>query len=120
MTVITEPFADQLVTSVLERRNYKAQTGEIVCLGVPHFVPQIANLNGRRADRLDLAEWLVAPENPLTARTIMNRMWKQFFGMGISAVVDDLGAQGEWPVHPELLDWLAIEFRKSGWDTKQM
>jgi hypothetical protein len=76
----------------------------------PHFLPQIPNSEGRRLTRLDLARWLVSPENPLTARAVMNRLWKQFFGTGLSAVVDDLGGQGEWPVNPELLDWLACEF----------
>jgi hypothetical protein len=87
---------------------------------VPHFLPQIADPDGRRLTRLDLARWLVSRGNPLTARAVMNRLWKQFFGSGISAVVDDLGAQGEWPVHPELLDWLAVEFMDSGWDLKHM
>jgi len=62
----------------------------------------------------------VSPENPLTSRAVVNRLWKQFFGAGISGVVDDLGSQGEWPTHPELLDWLAVEFRESGWDVKHM
>ncbi|HMO64698.1 MAG TPA: DUF1553 domain-containing protein, partial [Verrucomicrobiota bacterium] len=66
------------------------------------------------------ARGLVARENPLTARNLMNRLWAQFFGAGISARVEDLGLQGEWPTHPELLDWLAVEFRDSGWDLKHM
>ncbi len=72
------------------------------------------------ATRLDLANWLVSRENPLTARTVMNRQWKQLFGSGISRVLDDLGAQGEPPTNPALLDWLACEFRDSGWDIKHM
>ena len=73
-----------------------------------------------RLSRLDLAEWLCAPENPLTARAVMNRLWKEFFGRGLSIAVEDLGGQGDPPSHPELLDWLADEFRSSGWDMKHM
>ena len=98
------------VTRVLPRGNWQDESGENVQPATPHFLPQLPNADNRRLTRLDLARWLVSPENPLTARAVMNRLWKQFFGMGISAVVDDLGAQGEWPTHPELLDWLACEF----------
>jgi hypothetical protein len=98
------------VTRVLRRGNWQDESGEIVHPATPHFLPQLPNPEQRRLTRLDLARWLVSPENPLTARAVMNRLWKQFFGIGISAVVDDLGAQGEWPVQPELLDWLACEF----------
>jgi hypothetical protein len=108
------------VIRVLPRGNWQDESGEIVQPAVPHFLPQVPNAKGRRLTRLDLARWLVSRENPLTARTLVNRLWKQFFGIGISAVVDDLGAQGEWPVHPELLDWLAVEFMDSGWDLKHM
>jgi hypothetical protein len=67
-----------------------------------------------------LAKWLVSRDNPLTARTVMNRLWKQFFGTGVSKVLDDLGAQGETPANLALLDWLACEFMDSGWDMKHM
>jgi hypothetical protein len=109
-----------MVTRVLPRGNWQDENGEIVQPAVPHFLPQIADPEGQRLTRLDLANWLVSRDNPLTARTVMNRLWKQFFGTGISAVVDDLGAQGDWPVHPELLDWLAVEFMDSGWDLKHL
>ncbi len=106
VTVARQP----LLMRVLRRGNWQDQGGDIVQPLAPHFLPQIPNPDGRRLTRLDLAQWLVSADNPLTARAVMNRLWKQFFGIGISYVVDDLGAQGEWPVHPELLDWLACEF----------
>ena len=106
VTVAREP----MVTRVLPRGNWQDETAEIVKPAAPHFLPQIADPENRRLTRLDLARWLVSPDNPLTARAVVNRLWKQFFGTGLSAVVDDLGAQGEWPLNPELLDWLACEF----------
>ena len=98
------------ITRVLPRGNWQDESGEIVQPTTPHFLPQLPNPEGRRRTRVDLARWLVAPENPLTARAVVNRLWKQFFGTGLSAVVDDLGVQGDWPVHADLLDWLACEF----------
>jgi len=97
---------------VLPRGNWQSESGEIVKPEVLHFLPQPASKEA--LTRLDLARWLTSRENPLTARVFMNRLWKQFFGTGISAVIDDVGAQGEWPVHPELLDWLAVEFMEPG------
>jgi hypothetical protein len=101
---------DPLVTRVLRRGNWQDEGGDLVAPLVPHFLPQVPNPDHRRLTRLDLARWIVSPENPLTSRAVVNRLWKQFFGTGLSAVVDDLGAQGEWPIHPELIDWLAAEF----------
>ena len=109
-TLVTVARSEPRITRLLHRGEWQDETGEILQPAVPHFLPQIPNPEGRRLTRLDLARWLVSPDNPLTARAVMNRLWKQFFGTGISAVVDDLGGQGEWPVHPELLDWLACEF----------
>jgi hypothetical protein len=97
------------------------ETGEIVQPALPAYLPaSAAKPEGRRLNRLDLAEWLVSRENPLTARVFMNRLWKQFFGVGLSKVLDDFGMQGELPLNPDLLDWLACEFRDSGWDVKHM
>jgi hypothetical protein len=104
---------------ILPRGNWLDETGEIVEPAVPHFLPQIET-DGRRATRLDLARWLTSRDNPLTARVFVNRQWKLFFGQGLSRTLEDLGSQGEWPTHPELLDWLAVEFMESGWDVKRL
>jgi hypothetical protein len=103
---------------VLPRGNWLDATGEVVSPGAPAFMKQI-EIAGKRATRLDLAKWLVSSDNPLVARVFTNRLWKLFFGTGISKRLDDLGAQGEWPVHPELLDWLSMEFVQDGWDMKK-
>ena len=104
-------------THVLIRGQYD-QPGPRVEPGVPGAIaPWPA---GRKADRLGLARWLVDPANPLTARVAVNRDWQMLFGTGLVKTVDDFGAQGEPPSHPELLDWLAAEFIRSGWDVKAM
>jgi hypothetical protein len=79
--------------------------------------PSTPHTSGRR---LALAEWLIAPDNPLTARVIVNRIWHHHFGRGIVPTLDNFGKMGELPTHPELLDWLAVEFVKQGWSIKQM
>jgi hypothetical protein len=97
------------VTRVLARGNFLDTSGEIVEPAVPEMFGKL-DTGERRATRLDLANWLVSKDNPLTARTFANRTWRLFFGTGLSKVLEDLGSQGEWPTHPELLDWLAAEF----------
>ncbi|MFA6242357.1 MAG: DUF1553 domain-containing protein, partial [Candidatus Hydrogenedentales bacterium] len=104
---------------VLPRGNWMDESGEIVQPAVPAFLPY-KSPEQRRLNRLDLAQWLVDRDNPLTARAFVNRLWKQFHGMGISRKLDELGSQGETPTHPELLDWLALEFMDSGWDIKHL
>ncbi len=104
---------------ILPRGNWLDDSGPVVDPAVPHFLPQI-DADGRRATRLDLARWMVSRENPLTARVFVNRLWKLFFGQGLSRTLEDLGTQGEWPTHPELLDGLAVEFVESGWDVKRI
>ena len=103
---------------VLPRGNWMDDSGPEVQPLPPHFLPQKAS--DRRQTRLDLANWIVATDNPLTARVFVNRLWKLFFGTGLSKVLDDLGSQGEYPSHPELLDALALEFIESGWDIKHI
>jgi hypothetical protein len=106
------------------RKTYRHHRGEFlqpkeeVTPGVPAFLPPLPK--GAPTNRLGLAMWLVAPENPLTARVIMNRQWEAFFGRGIVRTTEDFGFQGEPPSHPQLLDWLATEFIRRDWSMKQM
>ncbi len=92
--------------------------GEKVAPGVPAALPPLPA--GAPNNRLGFAQWLVAPANPLTARVTVNRFWQMYFGTGLVKTVEDFGSQGEWPSHPELLDWLATEFMRTGWDVKAM
>jgi hypothetical protein len=104
-------------TFVLGRGQYE-NPGEKVTPGVPSFLPPLPP--GAPLNRLTLAKWLVDPKNPLTARVAVNRYWQSYFGTGIVKTAEDFGSQGEPPSHPLLLDWLATEFIRTGWDVKAM
>ena len=118
--VLVVESAEPMITRVLARGNWQDDSGEIVEPQTPHFLPARESDGAMRQTRLDLAKWLVSEQNPLTSRVIMNRFWHRFFGFGLSERLDDFGAQGAAPTNPELLDWLAVEFRESGWDMKHM
>ena len=106
--VVTTVAVDPAVTRILPRANWMDDSSPIVEPAVPRFLATL-DTKGERPTRLDLANWLVARDNPLTARAYVNRTWREFFGSGVSRTLDDLGSQGEWPTHPELVDWLASE-----------
>lgn len=115
-TLITESVEPRMVR-ILPRGNWMDESGEIVTPALPSALAAEAT-GDRRLNRLDLAQWIVSADNPLTSRVTVNRLWKLYLGAGLSRKLDDLGAQGEWPTHPELLDFLATEFRTSGWNLK--
>lgn len=102
----------------IHRRGEFLQATERVHSATPAFLPPLPK--GAKPDRIGFAKWLVSPENPLTARVIMNRQWATLFGHGIVTTLEDFGYQGQPPTHPELLDWLAVTFMKQGWSLKKM
>jgi mono/diheme cytochrome c family protein len=116
-TMVMEEMPTPRDTHLLIRGEYDKK-GAKVTPGVPAALPPLPE--GLPNNRLGLACWLVAPDNPLTPRVTANRFWQMLFGAGLVRTVEDFGAQGDWPSHPELLDWLAVEFRDGGWDVKQL
>ncbi len=104
-------------THILERGEY-LKPGTKVTFATPTFLPPLPA--GAQANRLGLAQWLVSASHPLTARVQVNRMWQHFFGSGLVKTAEDFGVQSEYPIHKNLLDWLAVEFRESGWSMKEM
>src|SRR5438552_1505808 len=107
-------------TFVLVRGAYD-KPGDKVAPDVPAFLPPLPSETPH--NRLALARWLVNPEQPLTARVTINRYWQMFFGTGLVRTAEDFGSQGELPSHPDLLDWLAVDFQTpshSGWDVKRL
>ena len=116
---LTTHAVEARTVRILPRGNWMDESGEIVEPQAPHFLKQIPIRNGRLT-RLDLANWLVDRDNPLTARVFVNRLWKALFGTGLSKILNDIGSQGEAPQNQDLLDWLAVEFMESGWDVKHI
>jgi hypothetical protein len=116
-TLVMEELAEPRATHVLNRGQYD-KPGERVDPGIP------ASLGSWTSDaprnRLGFARWLVSPDNPLTSRVAVNRLWKLCFGEGLVRTANDFGTQGETPAHPDLLDWLAVHFQETGWDTKAL
>lgn len=116
-SMVMEEMEKPRESAVLGRGDYRNR-GEIVKPEVPSTLPPLPKDAPR--NRLTLARWLVDPQNPLPARVAVNRFWQMYFGLGIVKTAEDFGSQGESPVHPELLDWLATEFVRTNWDVKAM
>jgi len=114
VTTVAKPRTIRL----LPRGNWLDDTGPVMSPAIPEFLGD-AQTEGDRLTRLDLANWIVDRGNPLAARVMVNRLWKISFGVGLARTLDDLGSQGEWPTHPQLLDWLAVDFMQHGWDVKR-
>jgi hypothetical protein len=122
LTMVTQAIAPREIR-VLPRGNWLDESGPVVQPAVPEFMGAIPVADGKRVTRLDLANWLVDAEHGsggLTARVFANRLWYLMFGIGLSKSLEDFGGQGEAPVHPELLDKLALEFVDNGWNVKQL
>ena len=115
LMVMEEKKGGRRETHILERGQFN-QPGKLVTADTPGFLPPMPKDAPR--DRLGLAKWLTARENPLTARVEVNRIWQMFFGRGLVETTEDFGVQGKMPENPELLDWLAARFMESGWDVK--
>jgi hypothetical protein len=125
LAVLTQPFPTMVMdvaaqpreTFILHRGDYSQPTIQVTAATPAALPPMPA---GAPADRLGLAQWITMQEHPLTARVAVNRIWKLFFGAGLVATAADFGSQGAWPSHPELLDWLAVDFVENGWDVKRL
>lgn len=117
-TVVSKSVQPRTIR-ILPRGNWMDDSGEVVGPAIPKFLGTLET-GERRPTRLDLADWMCRDDNPLTARTMVNRLWSLLFGRGICASVDDFGGQGTYPSYPDLLDALAVDFVDSSWDVKQM
>ncbi|MEE2639857.1 MAG: PSD1 and planctomycete cytochrome C domain-containing protein [Planctomycetota bacterium] len=120
VTVLTTVSRAPRQMRILPRGNWLDESGPVVTAGVPSFLPSGEANPAGRLSRLELADWLVSRQNPLTARVQVNRLWKKLFGTGLVPTGDDFGSQGTVPSHPELLDYLALDLMESGWDLKYL
>jgi hypothetical protein len=116
--MVMEEIPQRRETFILNRGLYNDVTTVRVEAGTPDFLPSQAG--SELVTRLELAKWIVSDENPLTARVVVNRHWQMLFGVGLVKTAEDFGSQGAVPEHRELLDWLAADFRSSGWDVKRL
>ena len=116
-TMVMQDMPNPRKTHLLFRGKYDEKREEVTA-GTPAFLPSMPN--DAPMNRLGLARWLVSKRHPLTARVAVNREWQRLFGIGIVKTTEEFGAQGDWPSHPKLLDWLAVHFMNSGWDTKAL
>jgi len=116
-SLISVQLSKPRTVRILPRGNWQDESGPVVQPDIPARLNLVRT--GARASRIDLAEWVVSRDNPLTARVMVNRLWALCFGRGLATPLDDFGAQGMPPMHPELLDWLATDFMDHGWDIKR-
>ncbi len=116
-TLVASERMQRRETRLLNRGQYDDPVGDPIEPGIPEFLPPFPDDTPK--NRLGLARWLTDPDHPLLARVTVNRIWQSLFGTGLVKTTEDFGSQGEWPSHPELLDWLAREFVDTGWDLKK-
>ena len=117
--IVTKATTNKRTVRILPRGDFLNETGEVVTATLPSYLPK-PTIEGREPNRLDLAQWIVARDNPLTSRVLVNRLWKLYFGIGLSKTLEDFGLQGEMPPNAPLLDWLAAELMERNWNVKDM
>ncbi len=117
-TMVMKELPKPRKTNVFIQGDFTRPADEVTC-GTPAVLPPLETAGGQ-SNRLDLARWIVSPKNPMTSRVIVNRVWQHYFGRGLVETDNDFGLQGSPPSHPELLDWLAVEFVDRGWSLKEL